>query len=206
MNEQYTVCSRAVTQEEIAWALIDATRDPELKIRQFASRTLRDSENLQMRRALIEMLQSSNVEGAFAAAEILSEIARDETAEVLGQALFTAEDSHTKVWAIQFLARIGGPKALEVLMYTLSGSDLWVKREAANALSKIGSIETLETLIRSPEIDIHEGPVFSLARTLAIRFSRERPAFFPVYPERVANYKHSEEISLLSKPAFERQP
>ncbi|HAX78929.1 MAG TPA: hypothetical protein DCY88_24660, partial [Cyanobacteria bacterium UBA11372] len=58
-----------------------------------------------------------------------------------------------------------------------------VRCNAAEALGKIDSSETLEKLIENPEIDIYDFYIFVSARKLAVRFSKEGVPFIPVYPE-----------------------
>jgi hypothetical protein len=64
-----------------------------------------------------------------------------------------------------------------------------VRRQAALALGKIDTSKTLEKLIKLPELDVYDPDIFPIARTLAVRFSKEKLPFIPVYPELVAS-KH----------------
>lgn len=78
-------------------------------------------------------------------------------------------------------------QAVELLTTVLNDDDSFVRLEAAKALSLIGTKETVAKLIQLPEIDIHRPHIFVLARTLAVRFSKEKLPFIPVYPELVAH-------------------
>jgi len=69
-------------------------------------------------------------------------------------------------------------------LHDLDRQDRW---HAAGALREIGTKETLAKLIQLPEIDIRDPVIFPLARTLAVRFSKEKVSFIPVYPELVAH-------------------
>jgi HEAT repeat protein/phage terminase Nu1 subunit (DNA packaging protein) len=89
--------------------------------------------------------------------------------------------------AARALGKIGNPQAVAALISALNHEDSSVRREAAEALIKIGTSETLEKLIQLPEIDIYDPDIFPLARTLAVRFSKEKLPFIPVYPELVAH-------------------
>jgi HEAT repeat protein len=60
-----------------------------------------------------------------------------------------------------------------------------VRWKAAQALGKIGNAETLKKLIKFLDINIYDDDIFPLARTLAIRFSKENLPFIPVYPKLV---------------------
>ena len=89
--------------------------------------------------------------------------------------------------AARALGKIGNPQAVAALISALNYEDSSVRREAAEALIKIGTSETLEKLIQLPEADIRDPDIFLLARTLVVRFSKERLPFIPVYPELVAH-------------------
>ena len=56
---------------------------------------------------------------------------------------------------------------------------------AAEALGTIGNQEILEKLIKLGEINIYDPNIFSLARMLAIRFSKQKLPFIPVYPKEI---------------------
>ncbi len=60
-----------------------------------------------------------------------------------------------------------------------------VRRKAAEALAEIGNAETLAKLIKYLNINIYNNDIFPLARTLAVRFSKENLPFIPVYPKLV---------------------
>ena len=71
------------------------------------------------------------------------------------------------------------------LIAALKDSESDVRRNAASALGKIGNAEALNEIIHDWEIDIYEGKIFTSARTLAVRFSKQKEFFIPVYPELV---------------------
>ncbi|WP_167407656.1 hypothetical protein [Nostoc flagelliforme] len=52
-------------------------------------------------------------------------------------------------------------------------------------LGNIGNAEALNKIIHLSEIDIYEAKIFTLARTLAVRFSKQKKPFIPVYPKLV---------------------
>jgi HEAT repeat protein len=85
------------------------------------------------------------------------------------------------------LDEIANPKAVEALIKALNDKAGQVRSQAARTLGKIGTLETLEKLIQLPEIDICDPDIFLLVRILAVRFSKERVPFIPVYPELVAH-------------------
>lgn len=71
------------------------------------------------------------------------------------------------------------------LIAALKDSESDVKYYAASALGNIGNAEALNKIIRLSEIDIYEDKIFTSARTLAVRFSKQKESFIPVYPELV---------------------
>jgi hypothetical protein len=81
----------------------------------------------------------------------------------------------------------GGRESYLERKYSETVSANEVRRQSADALHKVSTSETLAKLIQLPEIDIYDPAIFSLARTLAIRFSKEKLPFIPVYPELVAH-------------------
>jgi hypothetical protein len=89
--------------------------------------------------------------------------------------------------AAEALGKMGNPQAVEALIAALNDSDTSVGWEAAGALGEIGTSEVLKKLIQLPKIDIYRDDIFPLARTLAVRFSKETLPFIPVYPELVAH-------------------
>jgi len=99
----------------------------------------------------------------------------------------TDKDWSVRESATRALGKIGNPQAVAALISVLNHEDSNVRREAAEALIKIGTSETLEKVIQLPEIDIYCPDIFPLARTLAVRFSKERLPFIPIYPELVAH-------------------
>jgi len=65
----------------------------------------------------------------------------------------------------------------------IDDDDIFVRGLTVSDSGNIGTLEIWEKLIQSPEINIYDSDIFSLARTLAVRFSKEKTPFIPVYPE-----------------------
>jgi HEAT repeat protein len=123
------------------------------------------------------------------AAVALGNIGNPQAVEALMVAL-NHSDSDVRRQAVEALGNIGNPQAVEALMAALNHSDSDVRRQAAVALGNIGNAETLKNLIEFWEIDIYRKDIFTLARTLAVRFSKEKQLFIPVYPKFV-RFKYS---------------
>jgi HEAT repeat protein len=92
-----------------------------------------------------------------------------------------------RIEAAEALAKMGDAQGVELLIAALNDSDGDLREQAATALGEIGNAQTLKKLIESLEIDIYRNDIFPLARTLAVRFSKEKLPFIPVYPELVAH-------------------
>jgi HEAT repeat protein len=116
----------------------------------------------------------------------LSKMGTPQAVEVLIQTL-SDEFGFYRMIAVEALGEIGNPQALEVLIQALIHGDGIVYEMAVGALGEIGTSETLAQLIQLAEIDIYDPWIFPSARTLAIRFRKERLPFIPVYPELVAH-------------------
>jgi hypothetical protein len=123
------------------------------------------------------------------AAEALAKIGNAQAVEGLIAAL-NHSDSGVRWEAAVALGNIGNAQAVEGLIAALNDSDSGVRRQAAVALGNIGNAETLKNLIEFWEIDIYRQDIFPLARTLAVRFSKEKQPFIPVYPKFV-RFKYS---------------
>ena len=133
--------------------------------------------------ALIQALKDEDKKVRYCAALALGRIGNQQAVETLIQALKDKDKIITRKRVAEALCKIDSCQAVEPLIQALKDKDRNVRYHAAEALGKIGILETLEKLIKSPEIDIHDSVIFSLARTLAVRFSKEKAPFIPVYPE-----------------------
>jgi HEAT repeat protein len=149
------------------------------------------------------------VEASISALQHPESYVRRKAAEALGRigdpqaipALISAlQDSNFKVRcrAAEALGCIGNPQAIPTLISALQDSEPNVRCRAAEALGRIGDAKTLEKLINSLEIDIYRRDIFPLARTLAVRFSKENLPFIPVYPAKI-RLKKSPILALVSR-------
>lgn len=98
-------------------------------------------------------------------------------------------DSDIRLAAVAALGKIGNPHAIEDLMRALKDNDRWVRTGAAWGLGRIGNLECFEKLIGEPEIDIYNADFFLMLRNLAVKHSKEKTAFIPVYPELIRKGK-----------------
>jgi HEAT repeat protein/phage terminase Nu1 subunit (DNA packaging protein) len=136
--------------------------------------------------ALIAALSDDDTNVRVNVATTLSKMGNCQAVEVLIQTL-SDKRGLWRMSAAAALGEIGNPQAMEVLIRGLIHGDGIVPEIAIGALGEIGTSETLAKLIQLPEIDINHPWIFLLARTLAVRFSKERVPFIPVYPELVAH-------------------
>ena len=155
-------------------------------------------EDLQEVKALIRVLKDEYSYVRMLVEKALADIGNPHLAEVSDEvgnlqavvALIKALDheySFVREKAAEALAKIDDPQAVAALIKALNDKHSHVRLRVANSLAKIGTSETLEELIQLPEIDIYRADIFLLARTLAVRFSKEKLPFIPVYPELVAH-------------------
>ncbi len=166
--------------------LIAALNDSDSDVRQYAALALARIGNPQGVEFLIAALNDSDCDITQQAALALARIGNPQGVEFLIAALNDSDCDITQQAALA-LAEIGNPQGVEILIAALSDSDSDVRRNAAETLGKIGNRAILEKLIQLPEIDIYDHSIFLLARTLAVRFSKENLPFLPVYPELVAH-------------------
>jgi HEAT repeat protein/phage terminase Nu1 subunit (DNA packaging protein) len=169
-------------------ALISALKDQDedSDVREGAAVALGEIGNPQAVAALRSVLNDNNNDLKWTAAIALSRISKLQVVEILIPALNHWNPFFS--WGvIEGLSKIGNHQAVAALISILSQDKRTNKWKAAKALSQIGTPAILEKLIQLPEIDIRDPDIFSLARTLAVRFSKEKLPFIPVYPELVAH-------------------
>lgn len=168
---------------------------------------------------LVETLNYPFGSVSLRAAEALGEIGNEQAVEPLKRVLNTDKNKFVRWECVRALGRIGSEQAVDALIQTLNDEDQvraqaasalaqigseraidpliqrlkdevsYVRGRAAQALGEIGTLDTLKKLIQSPEVDIFSPVIFHLARKLAVRFSKEKAPFIPVYPELIGEYK-----------------
>jgi HEAT repeat protein len=166
--------------------LISALNNEDYDVRREAVLALVKIGSSQAVEPLISALNHTDLMVGLLAARALGRIGNPQAVEALISAL-NHENSSVRWEAAEALGRVDHLQAMEALIGTLNHSDSGVRWRIASALAQIGNLETLVKLIQLPEIDIYHPPIFVLARTLAVRFSKERLPFIPVYPELVAH-------------------
>ena len=171
-----------IGSEQAIDVLIRTLRDENNSIRYYAAESLGRIGNEQAIDVLIQALKDEDRKIRSLAAEVLGKIDSQQSVGILIKAL-RDEDSFVRYYAAMSLGRIGSEQATDALIEALNREYSFVRISATEALEKVGTLETLEKLIQSPEIDIYAPHTFSLARTLAVRFSKEETPFIPVYPE-----------------------
>ena len=139
--------------------------------------------------ALIAALNHSDSDVRWDVAEVLAKMGNSQGVNFLITALDHL-DSKVRRKAAWILAEIGNAQGEDVLIDALNDSDSFFTESVAKVLGKISTSETLAKLIQLPELDIYDPAIFSLARTLAVRFSKEKLPFIPVYPELVRLDSH----------------
>jgi HEAT repeat protein/phage terminase Nu1 subunit (DNA packaging protein) len=168
-------------------ALISALKDKNSSVRGGAAVALGKIRSSKALEALIKALNDREMNVRWSAAIALGKIGNLQAAEALIKALNEEDEIFVKQGLISSLDEIANPKAVEALIKALNDKAGQVKTQAAQTLGKIGTLETLEKLIQLAEIDIYDPDIFLSARTLAVRFRKEKLPFIPVYPELVAH-------------------
>ena len=134
---------------------------------------------------LIRILNDGDAPNRRQAAEDLGKTGDAQAVEPLIQALDDDKDYYVRRNAASALGKIGSTQAMESLIRTLKYGYYLNRRRVAEVLGNIGNLELLEKLIKDPQIDIYDANIFTVARRLAVRYSKERVSFLPVYPELV---------------------
>jgi HEAT repeat protein/energy-coupling factor transporter ATP-binding protein EcfA2 len=169
-------------------ALIAALNDSEWYVRSNAADALGKIGNSQAGDALIAALNHSDFGVGLSAVSALRRIGNSQAVDAL-IAVLNDSELGVREYAASALGEIGNSQAVDGLIAALNDSNLNVRRNTADALGKIGNSETLAKLTQFPEINIYDPDIFVLARTLAVRFSKQPPLskrgkpLIPVYPE-----------------------
>jgi HEAT repeat protein len=163
-------------------ALITALSESDIYVRRYAAFALSKMGNPRCLEVLIATLNNSNKHLRTQALEALSKIGNPRAVLAL-IAVLNDSDSDVRIYAAFAVGNITNPQAATILTASLNSPDINLRKSAAVALSRIGTIETLAKLIQDFEIDIYSFDIFPLARTLAVRFSKEKLPFIPVYPK-----------------------
>ncbi|MBK1989935.1 HEAT repeat domain-containing protein [Sphaerospermopsis aphanizomenoides BCCUSP55] len=133
--------------------------------------------------ALIQDLNDPKWDVRYSASVALGKTSSDKAVDALIKALADPEWCVRSSVAVA-LGKIASDKAVDPLTKTLEDDPEWcVRGDVAEALEKIGNLKTLSTLIQKPQMLNDDEQIFLLARKLAIRFSKEKVPFIPVYPE-----------------------
>ncbi|MBD2627563.1 HEAT repeat domain-containing protein [Trichormus variabilis] len=176
-----------IGNEEAINVLIQSLEHPDSNVRGNVINALgniANTGNLEAVNAVIKSLEHPDSNVQEMAAFILGEISIYQSVDSLIKVLQNINhDSSVRETAAEALGKIGAIKSVPILIITLIQKDLSVRIKAAEALIKIGTLDILVTLIQNPKIDIYVPEIFLLARKLAVRFSKEKVPFIPVYPE-----------------------
>ena len=141
--------------------------------------------------ALIAALNDQNTKNV--AAESLGNISNglknkkvvDKAVDALIVAL---NDQDIKEIVQNSLGMIGSDKGIKPLFLSLEGENSDVSSFISyrvESLEKNGSLNILEILIQSPNINLYDPKIFMLVRKLAIKHRKSDSFFIPVYPELV---------------------
>ncbi|MCI0527428.1 MAG: HEAT repeat domain-containing protein, partial [Nitrospira sp.] len=180
-----------IGSEQAIEALIQALYHEDRFVRWLAAWVLGKIESEQAVEGLIQALHDEDSDIRWLAAEALGKIDNEQAVSILIQAL-SDRDYDVRGQAAKALGEIGSEQAVSALIQALNDEASSVRKQATEVLGKIGTLETLKKLIQLPEINIYDADIFSLARKLAVRFSKKKVPFIPVYPELIRK-KHDSE-------------
>jgi HEAT repeat protein len=138
--------------------------------------------------ALIQALKDKDSEVRNYAASALGKFGETKSVPGLIQAL-KDDDTLVRSSAAEALGNIRCPESVPALIQALKDVDSEVRYDTITALRKIGTLDVLQKIITSPDVDIFDSDIHLLARALARRNYRENTDFIPVYPELVEKYK-----------------
>ncbi len=185
-----TVVTLGQVNSQMCQKLEEALNHSDSYVRNYAADALGKIGNSQAVDALIAALNDSDSWVIAKAADALGKIGNSQAVDALIAALNDSE-WYVRSNAADALGKIGNSQGVDALIAALNHSESDVRRNAADALGKIGNPEILAKLIQFPEINIYDRDIFVLARTLAVRFSKQgllskrgKP-LIPVYPELV---------------------
>ncbi|MFC1812581.1 HEAT repeat domain-containing protein, partial [Thermodesulfobacteriota bacterium] len=173
--------------------LIQMLKDENTNVKSSAADILGLIGNKNAVKPLIQTLRDGNQYVRIEAARSLGRIGSDKAIEPLIEAL-KDRVSRVRDAAIKALGNIDSDKAIEPLIEALKDRVSDVRRKTAQILGAIGPVNILEMLVKNTDIDIYEPEIFSLARSLAIRYCKAETDFIPVYPELIESYKSTPNI------------
>ena len=165
-------------------ALIIALTDSDKDVRRAAAYSLENIGSNQAVSALISALTDSDKDVRRAAAQALGRIGDRQATSTLISTLNDFSSNVRKAAAIA-LRNIGDIQAVSALIIALNDSDKDVRRLALKALANIGNPQSLKQILQNPKINIYDEDIFPHLRKLAVRHSKAKVDFIPVYPETV---------------------
>jgi HEAT repeat protein len=167
-------------------SLISALDDADQLVRQSAVVALGEIGSREAIEPLINALDHRDMEVRREAAVALGKIGSQQAA---GSSTYAIKRNRRYIREASPFAsdEIYGQKVIEPLIHALKDDSTAFKQDVVGALRRIGTVVALEKLLQSPIVDVYDPDIFPLARTLAVRYSKEKTSLIPVYPELVLN-------------------
>lgn len=134
--------------------------------------------------ALVNLLNKKDTTIKSLAAHTLAKLGCLDCVSVL-QSELNNNDQSIRSQAFKDLVNLNIPQVCDMCIEILAENNSDLHREAISTLEKMGTVNHLERLIQNLKINVYQPEIFFLTRRLAIRFSKERVPFIPVYPENV---------------------
>ena len=145
---------------------------------------------------LAASLDNKSRDGRLTTIAILQALGTSKAVDILPKAFQDADDivctgaiGALKEIALQHREKgLVSQQAINILQQALVHENHTIRMMAAVAFEKVRILETLHLLVEHPDIDIYNPINLSVARRLAIHFSKENTPLIPVYPE-LLNHK-----------------
>ena len=186
VRERAAWALRQIGGEKAVDVLMQALSDQNSNVRGRAAEALGQIGNEKAVDALSRLLSDQDLyvreHAAVALVQIGNATAVDVLIQILDQDTFGGIRRSPVSKAVAALGQLGGEKAMVALFPRLSDIHPRRRNESAEALGKMASAASLETLLQLPNINL-DATIFFLARRWAIRFRKAGSRWIPVYPE-----------------------
>lgn len=146
---------------------------------------------------IADALNSINKEEKKIAIKALGNIGDSQALPALISILDSDTTKDVRQEVVEALGKIRDPQVLPVLISHLDDTDELVRMAAAVALAKTGRLDAFKQILQNPNIDIDSNDwfLYPLLRKLAVRHSKAKVDFIPVYPETIERLRQKSKIT-----------
>ncbi len=165
-----------------------ALKDKDQTVKYYAAKTLAEINSPEAIKLFIRSLKKKDISERRIASKVLGMTGSEKAVKPLILSLKDKEIDVRRNAAIS-LGDIGSEKGVYALFEKLPSVDRYFKHAIVQSLASIGTLNILEKIVRSPEINICDTDIFNLVRKLAIRHMKKKTPFLPLYPELVQKFR-----------------